>query len=162
MMNKEHTVIGNARFAHVDVVARDWRRLARFYQEVFGCEILPPERDLQGEWLSKGTGIPGAHITGAHLRLPGLGADGPTLEIFQYDDEVEPLPPAVNRPGWGHIALAVPDVDAAREAVLAAGGSDLGEVVSLPVPGAGVCTFVYMADPEGNAIELQSWQHEEA
>ena len=38
---------------------------------------------------------------------------------------------AVNRPGFGHIAFLVDDVLAAREAVLAAGGQPVGEVVTL-------------------------------
>ena len=49
------------------------------------------------------------------------------------------------------------DVAAARQAVLTAGGGSIGELVSLPVPGAGTVTFVYLTDPEGNIIELQSW-----
>ena len=39
----------------------------------------------------------------------------------------------------------------------AAGGSARGAVVELPVPGKGVVTFVYAADPEGNLIEIQAW-----
>jgi hypothetical protein len=30
-------------------------------------------------------------------------------------------------------------------------------MVRVPVAGAGIVTFVYMTDPEGNVIELQSW-----
>ena len=41
---KDPTAHG-ARFGHVNVIARDWRRLADFYAEVFGCELVPPERD---------------------------------------------------------------------------------------------------------------------
>ena len=37
----------------------------------------------------------------------------------------------VNRPGFGHLAFAVDDVHAAREAVLDAGGSAVGEVVTV-------------------------------
>jgi hypothetical protein len=33
-----------ARFAHTNLVADDWRQLASFYEEVFGCIPLPPER----------------------------------------------------------------------------------------------------------------------
>jgi predicted enzyme related to lactoylglutathione lyase len=72
------------KYAHANLVAKDWRRLAAFYREVFGCVPVPPERDLSGDWLDKLTGIRGAHISGIHLRLPGFGNDGPTLEIFQY------------------------------------------------------------------------------
>ena len=35
-------------FVHVNLVAHNWRRLARFYQDVFRCVPVPPERDLSG------------------------------------------------------------------------------------------------------------------
>jgi predicted enzyme related to lactoylglutathione lyase len=150
-------VTPRARYVHTNLIARDWRKLARFYEGVFGCTPVPPERDLAGQWLEDGTGVPGAHIHGVHLRLPGHGADGPTLEIFQYDHEEERPETAVNRPGFGHIAFAVDDVEAARDAVVTAGGGTVGQVVSLEVPGAGTVTFVYLTDPEGNILELQHW-----
>ena len=146
-----------ARFVHTNLIARDWKTLARFYEQVFGCTRLPPERDLAGQWIEDGTGVPDARIRGVHLRLPGYGADGPTLEIFQYNREEERPETAINRPGFAHIAFAVDDVDAARDAVIEAGGGTLGKVVSLEIPGAGNITFVYLTDPEGNIIELQHW-----
>lgn len=73
-----------ARFGHVNLIARDWRRLADFYTRVLGCECVPPERDMRGPIIEAGTGVPGAVVRGAHLRLPGLGGGGPTLEIFEY------------------------------------------------------------------------------
>ena len=147
----------DARFGHVNVIARDWRRLADFYQRLFGMEIVPPERDYRGPDLEAGTGIPGAALRGAHLRLPGLGADGPTLEIYQFESEPEGLPPAVNRPGYQHIAFAVPDVGVARELILAEGGVAIGEVVTLTTADGRRVTWTYVTDPEGNIIELQSW-----
>ena len=99
-----------ARYVHTNIVARDWRRLAAFYAQVLGCVPVPPERDLSGRWMDAATGIDGVHIRGAHLRLPGYGDDGPTLEIFSYDEEEEGVTPAVNRPGLGHLAFAVDDV----------------------------------------------------
>jgi catechol 2,3-dioxygenase-like lactoylglutathione lyase family enzyme len=146
-----------ARFVHTNLVARDWRRLARFYQQVFGCVPRPPERNLSGRWLDEATGLSGAHIQGVHLRLPGLAEDGPTLELFQYAEGPDPLPPAANRPGFGHIAFAVEDVQAAHDAVLAAGGGALGEIQSVEVAGAGTVTFAYLTDPEGNLVEVQRW-----
>lgn len=146
------------KFAHTNLIAADWRRLAQFYVQVFGCIPVPPERDLSGKWLDRATTIPGAHLRGIHLRLPGWGDAGPTLEIFQYDRELEKLPPATNRPGFGHIAFKVVDVAAARRAVLAAGGADYGEMVAVEIPGAGAIQFVYVTDPEGNIIELQLWK----
>jgi predicted enzyme related to lactoylglutathione lyase len=148
----------NTRFVHTNLIARDWKCLARFYEQVFGCTPAPPERDLSGRWLEDATGIPGAHVRGMHLRLPGYGEEGPTLEVFQYDAEEERSATAVNRPGFGHIAFAVDDVEATRQAVRAAGGGELGKVVSVEVAGAGAITFAYLTDPEGNVVEVQRWE----
>lgn len=146
-----------AKFVHTNIIAQDWQRLADFYQQVLGCTPVPPERNLSGQWLEDGTGVPRAKIRGMHLRLPGYGEQGPTLEIFQYNHEQERPATAINRPGFAHIAFAVDDVEAARDAVLVAGGGAVGEVVAVDVPGAGTVTFVYLTDPEGNIIELQHW-----
>lgn len=151
----------SARFAHTNIVAKDWRKLAEFYEQVFGCTPVPPERDLSGRWLEDATGVPNAHIRGIHLRLPGHGPEGPTLEIFQYDQEEARSPSAVNRPGFAHIAFAVDDVKAALEDVTMAGGGAIGNVVSLFVAGVGTVTIVYATDPEGNVIELQAWSKED-
>jgi predicted enzyme related to lactoylglutathione lyase len=147
----------NARYVHTNLIAEDWRALARFYQQVFGCVPVPPERDFEGEALEAGTGIAGAHLTGLHLRLPGYGQAGPTLEIFNYTTLAARGPVAVNRPGFGHIAFAVDDVPSARAAVLGAGGRALGQVVTLQIASGAHVTWCYVSDPEGNLIELQAW-----
>ena len=147
-----------ATYKHTNIVARDWRALAAFYRDVFGCVPVPPERDLSGAWLEKGTGVRDAHLTGAHLRLPGHGDGGPTLEIYQYARS-EPRPAvAAEREGITHIAFEVDDVAAATRLVLERGGSLVGDIVSSEVPGVGLLTFVYVADPEGNIVELQAWR----
>jgi catechol 2,3-dioxygenase-like lactoylglutathione lyase family enzyme len=147
-----------AKFGHVNVIARDWRLLARFYEHVFGCTPVPPERDYRGRDLDAGTGLQNAHLTGAHLRLPGYGDNGPTLEIFQYDEPATEVPRAIHRPGFGHIAFAVDTVTTARDQVLAEGGQAVGEVVTLQVATGAKVTFCYVTDPEGNIVELQSWR----
>ena len=38
--------------------------------------------------------------------------------------------------------------------MVAHGGGLVGDVTSAEVPGVGLLTFVYVADPEGNIIEL--------
>jgi predicted enzyme related to lactoylglutathione lyase len=146
-----------ARYCHTNLVARDWHALAGFYERVFGCTPMPPERDLKGAWLDNATHLRGARIRGVHLRLPGYGDGGPTLEIFQYDDVLEPLSTAPNRPGFGHIAFAVDNVRAACDAIVAAGGGMLGRIVTVDIPGAGEIAFAYATDPEGNIIEVQRW-----
>ena len=146
-----------ARFVHVNLIAEDWRRLARFYADVFGCVPVPPERRLGGQRLAAATGVPDAEIRGVHLRLPGFDAAGPTLEIFEYNELLSSPPVAVNQRGFGHIAFAVEDVEAVQDAVLAAGGSRVGELVSLAISTTRCVTFAYAWDPEGNIIELQRW-----
>ncbi|HEY4768786.1 MAG TPA: VOC family protein [Candidatus Limnocylindria bacterium] len=146
-----------ARYGHTNLVARDWQRLAAFYVELFGCVVVPPERDYRGRDLEAGTGVRDAALRGVHLRLPGHGDDGPTLEIYTYEHGPQPLPTAANRPGWGHIAFAVDDVAAGRQAVLAAGGSAVGDVVTLETADGRSVTWCYVTDPEGNIVELQAW-----
>ena len=146
-----------AKYVHTNLIAVDWRALADFYREVFGCTPVPPERDFQGEQLEAGTAIAGAHLRGMHLRLPGCGENGPTLEIFNYNVLENAGKKAVNRPGYGHIAFSVDDVAEARKNVLQCGGRAVGEVVTMQVASGMKVTWCYVTDPEGNIIELQSW-----
>ncbi len=146
-----------AKYKHTNIVARDWEGLARFYEDVFACERVPPERHLSGAWLDKGTGVPNAEFSGVHLRLPGCGAEAPTLEIYQYSVNEGKPPPAANREGFGHIAFEVDDVAAGLAEILVHGGRALGEVTAHDVSGVGTLTFVYATDSEGNIIELQHW-----
>lgn len=147
-----------AKYVHTNLIARDWRMLADFYTKVFGCVFVPPERDFQGAALDAGTGLKNAHLTGRHLRLPGYGDDGPTIEIFNYSQLEARSPTAVNRPGFGHIAFEVQDVLAASREVAANGGAMLGEIVTLTTKVGSKVTWCYMTDPEGNLLELQSWE----
>jgi len=145
------------RYAHTNIVAENWEKLAEFYQRVFACVPVPPVRDLSGEWLDRASGVRGAHLRGMHLRLPGHGNNGPTLEIFSYSEMEGKSAPAANRKGFGHIAFQVDDVSAARANVLANGGTDLGQPVEVEIPAVGRLTFLYMTDPEGNILEIQNW-----
>lgn len=147
----------DARFGHVNLIARDWRRLADFYERVFGCIPVPPERHLHGEEVAAATRVPDAVVRGIHLRLPGGGPDGPTLEIFEYEPSLAGQPSAANRPGFGHIAFVVPDVVAAQAAVLANGGGEIGTRITTRTADGRDVTWVYLTDPEGNIIELQRW-----
>lgn len=78
----------NPRYVHTNLVAQDWQRLARFYQDVFACVPVPPERHYSGEPFDALTNLQNASLRGMHLRLPGFGEGGPTLEIFTYDTKL--------------------------------------------------------------------------
>lgn len=142
------------RYKHTNLIAKDWRALSGFYQRALNLTAIGQRRDLSGEWVDRLTGIPGAHITGEHLKLPGVDE---TLEIFSYG-EVLPGCQGLSRAGFAHIAFEVDDVRRALDRVLAEGGGQAGEVVSVEYPLDVTATFVYAKDPEGNLIELQSWK----
>jgi len=154
-------VISGARYVHTNLIARDWKRLARFYEDVFGCVPVPPERNLSGAEMEAGTAVPGARLRGMHMRLPGLGPGGPTLEIFEYSAPADALPSVPNRPGFAHIAFAVDSVADARDHVLSRGGSAVGDVVTVAVSPTSRVTWCYVRDPEGNIVELQAWAENE-
>ena len=142
------------RYRHTNLVARDWQRLSAFYQRALGLAPTGHTRDISTDWLARLTGIPGAHIQGEHLKLPGTDV---TLEIFSYNTLL-PGEPSLNRAGFAHIAFEVDDVEKALQKVVAEGGGHVGERVSASYPGGVTATFVYATDPEGNLIELQSWK----
>jgi len=145
------------KFAHTNIVAKDWRKLSDFYITVFNCKEKPPERDLSGKWLDILTKIPNVHINGIHLVLPGFDLDGPTLEIFEYNNNVKDNK-IINKEGFGHIAFSVEDVEKCLEKVIEYGGTTVGEIIKTNINGVGKIHVVYAKDPEDNVIEIQKWE----
>ena len=146
------------RFAHINIVSADWKKLVAFYVKTFECEIVPPIRNQSGEFLDKGTGLKNAKLQGAHLSLPGYDKNSPTLEIYQYETFENQEHIAPNKRGFGHIAFEVGDVGEILKKVLENGGKKCGEITKMEIEGAGKITFIYVRDPEGNLIELQNWK----
>ncbi len=145
------------RYAHTNLIARDWQAMVSFYCDVFGCVPVSSERDHHGPHIDTLTAMPGARIRGRHVRFPGHGDNGPTLEVFTYSDQLAAAPTALNRPGFAHLAFEVEDVARTRDEILRRGGRDVGGEVTIEIAGAGRLTLIYMTDPEGNIIELQKW-----
>ncbi|TEB13051.1 glyoxalase I [Pelotomaculum sp. FP] len=145
------------KFAHTNIVAKDWQKLAQFYINVFGCEPVYPERDFSGAWFDQITNLKSARVRGVHLRLPGY-VDGPTLEIFTYNKQIERNEAtSINKPGFAHIAFLVEDIRLICDKLLKNGGSMLGEIAKIKISGVGVLTIAYARDPEGNIVEVQNW-----
>ena len=145
------------KFTHTNLIAKDWERLAAFYEKVFGCIRILPERDLSGKWIDDATALLNVNIKGIHLRLPGYGDTGPTLEIFQYNKKADWKKAGINQFGFAHIAFAVDNIEQAVNGLIKEGGSLVGKITTTNIRGAGTITFVYARDPEGNIIELQKW-----
>ncbi len=146
------------KFVHTNIIAKDWRRLAQFYIDVFDCEPMYPERDLSGEWIEKITNIPNIAIKGIHLKLPGY-TNGPTLEIFEYNklstlDKI----PLINDPGFSHIAFHVNDIEEILQKLISNGGEPYGELIEKEYDEIGILKVMYTKDIEGNIIEIQNWR----
>lgn len=145
------------KYVHTNIICEDWQALANFYINVFDCQPVPPARDQSGAWLDQCTGVSNAHLKGMHLRLPGWGENGPTLEIYSYGEMEENLATIPNRKGYGHIAFEVDNVATVLAKLLANGGSKQGQITAKMVKGVGYITLVYAKDPAGNIIEIQNW-----
>jgi catechol 2,3-dioxygenase-like lactoylglutathione lyase family enzyme len=91
-------------------------------------------------------------FSGVMLRSP----EGYRLELLSRLGNIgglqaaNPVEAALTR-GFGHVAFDVPDVDAAYDALLAAGATDRMSPRPSPEPGV---RMAYVADPEGNLVEL--------
>jgi catechol 2,3-dioxygenase-like lactoylglutathione lyase family enzyme len=148
------------RLAHVSITAKNLSKLREFYEKALGFVVSRPERRFSGDWLGKGTGVPGAEIKRVHLRLPG--GDGTLLELIEYAGTGEEnMPPAADRPGLRHVAFETEspeELAGLRKLVLDNGGGELGKISEKEIDGLGTVTFVYMTDPEGNIIELLNWR----
>ena len=147
------------RYVHTNIIAKDHRKLIDFYKTVFGCCSIGETRDLRGEWVDKLTGITNAHIIGEHLVLPGYGEDHPTIEIFSYDQSEGEMAHSINAYGFAHLAFEVDDVAKTLVKLKANGGGIVGELVETVYDDGRKATFVYATDPEGNILELQSWDN---
>lgn len=146
------------KYVHTNIVAKDWKQLAKFYENVFDCKPIPPERDLKGEWIDKATALTDVQINGIHLRLPGYGDEGPTLEIFSYNKMTNSEVNLSNTKGFAHVAFSVDDVKETAKFAFENGAAKLGEYTETEIPNVGTIAFWYIRDPEGNIVELQSWK----
>jgi glyoxylase I family protein len=97
-------------------------------------------------------GLAGGTIDGVMLRHP----DGHRLELFEHRSSVPgihgvtPIEALATR-GYGHFALGVPDLDPVFERARVEGAEVLVPPGPSPEPGV---RFAFLADPEGNLIEL--------
>ncbi|MGI5919945.1 MAG: VOC family protein [Christensenellales bacterium] len=141
------------RYLHTNIIAKDWRALAAFYIEVFGCEPVQPGGEPVDESDGQ-TGICGMRMTGARLKLPGSDA---MLEILSCEPEGLDSWRPVNRPGLGHLAFYVDDIEQTLADITAHGGQQVSEVVRHTASEGGTLITAYACDPEGNGLELQNW-----
>ena len=125
---------------HVGLAVGDLDVVAGFYGEAFGLtevveEFVMPDAGVRSRILRSAGGV----------QLELVERAGSTPQRFS-----DPFDGAGTQ-GWFHWALRVPSLDEAFDVALTAGAT----VVSAPADGvrAGM-RFAYVADPEGNLVEL--------
>jgi len=139
---------------HVSVTSGDLERSLAFYRDLLGLPVRERGEGM-GEGVDLVTGVAGARVRFADLRLPG----GHVLELLQYlappGIEHHPLP---NDPGFTHLALRVADVDAVHRRLTDAGVPVRSGPLALEDEGhwAGARCF-YATDPDGVTVELIEW-----
>jgi catechol 2,3-dioxygenase-like lactoylglutathione lyase family enzyme len=135
---------------HVSVTTGDIARSLAFYRDALGLPVRAVG-ELSGEEVERITGIPGARLLSADLDL----GRGQVLELIEYVGSEAGEALALERPGSGHIGLAVHDVEALHRALVEAGIAVKSAPVELTEPGdwfGARCMTVL--DPDGVAVEL--------
>ena len=137
------------RFDHTSFTVADVERAVAFWRDAVGFAVA----DLslrEGDWLGAVVGVPGARCRIAHLH-----GHGTHLEFIQY------LAPAgsdmtgpPHRPGTGHVAFVVQDIEAMAKRMLEAGASEQGRITRCTSGPAAGCLAVYLRDPNGIIVEL--------
>ena len=130
------------RLYHVGVSVADLDAMTAWYADTLGFTVQGffevEQHGLRGNLLS--------HESGLGLEL--LERSGSEV-VGDYSD---PLAAALTR-GYGHIALSVEDLDESFQRMESAGAKEIWSPRPAPVPGS---RMSYVADPEGNLIELVS------
>jgi lactoylglutathione lyase len=139
--------------AHTGFTVSNLDRSLAFYRDLLGMQLIHV-RDTTEEYVSKVTGFSDAHLKIALLKL---SPDDPhTLELLQYISHPgEPTDRATNRPGNGHLALRVDDIQAWHQRLTTAGVEfrSPGPVPITDGINAGAYAL-YMRDPDGFTLEL--------
>jgi catechol 2,3-dioxygenase-like lactoylglutathione lyase family enzyme len=105
------------RVTHTGVTVSDIERTSAFFRDVLGFEVTEPMQH-SGDYVSRLHGVENASV-----KIAFCSGGGHTIELIQY---VNPEPqPALkrrhNETGFMHVAMMVEDIDAAAQALQAAG-----------------------------------------
>ena len=124
---------------HVGLTVADLGTMTAWYGEAFDLAT-------EFEFELRGVAFRGVMLRGNGFRVELLVRDGNVAGL----QASSPVEAALTR-GFGHIAFDVPEVDLAYDRLLALGASDRMSPRPSPEPGG---RMAYVADPEGNLVEL--------
>ena len=136
-------------FAHPGLVVPDLEKASRFYQRMFGFEVISNEGWTDSPEMDRAIGLKNSSCRG--LMMKGHNC---FLELFEYDstssDTTSVLNLNADSPGIRHLAFYVDDCRSEYQRLKDLGGIALGEPAGDDQSG----YAVYCRDPFGNIIEL--------
>ena len=123
------------RLAHTMIRVRDLERSLDFYTRILGMQVLRQKEYPEGKFTNTFVGY-------------GPEDTHPAIELTYNWGQEEPYDMGN---GWGHVALEVPDVYAACEALQSVGAN----ITRAPVPMKnGTRVIAFVEDPDGYKVEL--------
>jgi lactoylglutathione lyase len=131
---------------HQGIRVTEIERSIGFYADAFGAEPVTRPFTIEGQFAEEQFEGP----AGVSYRLCHLRFDSGMIELFEFvepREETEPVHPT--RAGIMHVGFVVDDVEATAERVKAAGGR-----LIFPITAWGANRLTYVADPDGNVIEI--------
>jgi lactoylglutathione lyase len=123
------------RLAHTMIRVRDLERSLDFYTRILGMQVLRQKEYPEGKFTNTFVGY-------------GPEDTHPAIELTYNWGQEEPYDMGN---GWGHVALEVPDVYAACEALQSVGAN----ITRAPGPMKnGTRVIAFVEDPDGYKVEL--------
>ncbi len=150
---------------HIGVTVPNIDQATTFFVEALGAQVLydtlpREEGPRSGHQLDQRLGVPEGTEQIA-IRMLML-AHGPGLELFEFSGPRQNRAAIPSDIGWQHVAFYTDDLDGSLAAVIAAGGTALGDPKQLPSVEAGARNrFVYCRTPWGSTIELITYPDEQ-
>ncbi len=139
--------------AHTALHVADVDAATAWYRDVLGLVVLSPPYRMEGDAITRDMGelVPAPVVVKAAIVGVDDGSDR-VIEVIEYPSvtAAAPLPPAVTRLGYSHIALLCDDVAATRADLEAKGVNFIVEGIA---DVAGVRT-TWFADPWNNVFIL--------
>ena len=136
-------------FAHPGLVVSDLEKARKFYQQMFGFEVISKEGWQDSPEMDRAVGLQNSSCRG--LMMKGHNC---FLELFEFDssssDQTSVQELNADTPGIRHLAFYVDDCKAEYQRLKDLGGIALGEPAGDDQNG----YAVYCRDPFGNIIEL--------
>lgn len=146
---------------HVGITVPDLEEATVFLVAALGAEVLydlpAPDAGAFDEEADRRSQAqlgtrPGVRWLGSRMLRVG---EGPSIELFEYADEEQRPSAGASDLGISHFALFVDDMEAARDRIVAAGGTSFAGPTTLPGAEAGEGNqWLYTVAPWGTIIEL--------